>query len=90
MTFKVKISSQNQITLPVDLLKQLGLTGGNYLYIQPDAEDFRILNTGAKISKLAGSLGKKIKDKSKLLKTPEEFKKALQQSKNDHFKNWIV
>jgi bifunctional DNA-binding transcriptional regulator/antitoxin component of YhaV-PrlF toxin-antitoxin module len=90
MTYKLKISKQNQVTIPVDLLKQLGLTGGNYLYIKPDEEDFRIINTRAKINKLAGSLGHKIKDKSKLLLSDEEFEEALEKSKIEYFKNWKV
>jgi bifunctional DNA-binding transcriptional regulator/antitoxin component of YhaV-PrlF toxin-antitoxin module len=90
MTYKLKISKQNQVTIPVDLLKQLGLTGGNYLYIKPDEEDFRIINTRAKVNKLAGSLGPKIKDKSKLGLSDEDLEKAIEQSKIDYFKNWTV
>jgi|688.fasta_scaffold372483_3 bifunctional DNA-binding transcriptional regulator/antitoxin component of YhaV-PrlF toxin-antitoxin module len=90
MTYQLKISKQKQVTLPVALLKQLGLTGGDYLYIKPNEDDFVIINNKVKIQKLAGSLGRKIKDKSKLLKTNKEFELALEKSKINSFKNWAV
>jgi len=90
MTYQLKISKQKQVTLPVALLKQLGLTGGDYLYIKPNDDDFVIINNKVKIQKLAGSLGRKIKDKSKLGLSDEELEKAIEQSKIDSFKNWTV
>jgi bifunctional DNA-binding transcriptional regulator/antitoxin component of YhaV-PrlF toxin-antitoxin module len=87
MIYQLKISSQNQVTLPVDLLKQLGLSKGGYLRIKPDEEDFRILNTRAKIAKLGGFLKDKIKDKSKLGLSDEELEEAIERSKVIEFQN---
>jgi bifunctional DNA-binding transcriptional regulator/antitoxin component of YhaV-PrlF toxin-antitoxin module len=87
MTYKLKISKQKQVTLPVSLLKELGLNGGDYLYIKSKEDDFVILNTKAKIKKLAGSLGRKIKDKNKLLKSDKAFEEVLENSKADYFQN---
>lgn len=90
MTYKLKISSQNQVTLPVDLVSLLGIKAGMYLSISPDGDDFKIINTGKKVAKLAGSLKKYVKDESKLLSTNEEFEEALEKSKEEYFKNWEV
>lgn len=88
MTYKLKVSSQNQVTLPVNLIKELGLSSGMYIYINPDGDDYKIINTRKKVAKLAGSLKKFVKDKSKLLNTSEEFEEVLEKSKAEHFKNW--
>ena len=58
--------------------------------IQSRKEDFVIVNDTAKTQKLAGSLGKKIKDKNKLGLSDENLEKALEQSKIDYYKNWKV
>ena len=88
MTYTLKISKQNQVTLPVNLLKRLGLAGGMYLHIRPSDDDFKIINTRVKITKLAGSLGRKIKDKTKLGLSNEELEIAIERSKIESFKNW--
>jgi bifunctional DNA-binding transcriptional regulator/antitoxin component of YhaV-PrlF toxin-antitoxin module len=54
MTYKLKISKQKQVTLPVALLKTLGLSDGDYLYIKPNQDDFVIINNRVKIQKLLG------------------------------------
>jgi len=87
MTYKLKISSQNQITLPVDLISILGIKAGMYISINPDGDDFKIINTRKKVAKLAGSLKKYVKDKSRLLKTNAEFEEALDKSKTEYYTN---
>jgi bifunctional DNA-binding transcriptional regulator/antitoxin component of YhaV-PrlF toxin-antitoxin module len=90
MTFKLKVSSQNQVTLPVDLLNKLNLKPGMYLNIFEDGHNqdtFNIQNIESKMSKIQGSLGRKLRDKSKMFKTGEEFESALEKSKTDSFKN---
>jgi bifunctional DNA-binding transcriptional regulator/antitoxin component of YhaV-PrlF toxin-antitoxin module len=86
MTYQLKISKQNQVTLPVNLLKYLNLSAGDFIYIKADNEDFRILNTKAKIENLSGSLGSKVKDRSKLGISDEELEKAIEKSKMLAFK----
>jgi hypothetical protein len=87
MTYSLKISSQNQVTLPVDLLKDLELTSGMYLRINPFGDDYKIINTRKKVAKLAGSLQKYVKDKSKLGLSDEELEKAIEDSKTKYFQS---
>jgi len=87
MTYKLKISKQNQVTIPVAILKELNLSSGGYLHIKSEQEDFKILNDKAKIHKFAGSLGRKIKDKNKLGLSDEELEMAIKKAKFDYFKN---
>ncbi len=90
MTFKLKVSSQNQVTLPVDLLNKLDLKPGMYLHIFEDGQKqdtYNIQNIENKMSKIQGSLGRKLKNKNKMFETGEEFEAALERSKTDSFKN---
>ena len=87
MTYKLKVSSQNQVTLPVDLVKKLGVSSGMYIYINSEGDDFKIINTRKKVAKLAGSLKKYVKDKSKLGISDEELDDAIENAKNLHFSN---
>jgi len=93
MTYRLKVSQQNQVTLPVDFINKLGLKSGMYLEITQDWESediFKIENTRKKISKLQGSLGKKVKDKNKLLNRGLEFEQVLEKSKIANFNHWKV
>jgi hypothetical protein len=58
-----------------------------YISINPDGDDFKIINTRKKVAKLAGSLKKYVKDKSRLLKTNAEFEEALDKSKTEYYTN---
>jgi len=87
MTYKLKISSQYQVTIPRDLVLELGLKPGSYIVINPDQGDYKIQNTRKKVASLYGSLGRLVKDKTRLLKSEEEFEKVLENSKLDHFKS---
>ncbi len=92
MTYKVKLSKKNQGTLPVALLKTLGLSPNteNTLIIYEDINgNFVIQTLKHMVNSIQGSLGKKLssKTKTKLAKmTPEEIIEAEKNAKYDHLK----
>lgn len=73
MTYKLKLSSQNQITLPIELLKQLEAKSGQFIEIAKAGNQF-VIRTFRDILKdldlLTGDLQKKTK---KLQKNNPDF-----------------
>jgi bifunctional DNA-binding transcriptional regulator/antitoxin component of YhaV-PrlF toxin-antitoxin module len=80
MTYKLKVSSQNQVTLPRKLVDSLGIMPGMYLYVNQDHGEYTIQNTRAEVEKIYGFLGKKVNSK-KMLKSGDDFEKALENAK---------
>ena len=77
MTYKLKISSKNQVTLPVDFLREFGLESNQEpnIIIYKDINGSFIIKKSEQIFRdLAGSLNKSsiIKEKQKGL-TPEQI-----------------
>ncbi|MEM1312172.1 MAG: hypothetical protein AAGF07_01775 [Patescibacteria group bacterium] len=86
MQFKLKISTQNQITLPKNLISELGASSGKYIYINKDETGYYIQNTKAEVDKAYGFLAKKV-NPTKKLKSGVAFETALEKSKISRFKN---
>ena len=92
MTYQLKLSKKNQGTIPVDMLRNLGLEPNqeNILIIFQSLDgDFIIVTPKQMLDRLAGSLSKKLssKVKAKLAKmTPEEILEAEENAKDEYFK----
>lgn len=93
MTYQIKLSTKNQGTIPVTLLKTLGLdpNSENTLIIYKDTNGNFVIKTSEQmLADVKGSLGKKlsIKVKNKLAKmTQEEILEAEKNAKNEYFQS---